>query len=317
MPEAWRFEKKLSYPVFTLENRTVFAMYERYERDELEREPPFRARTPRKRRKRRRRLLTGPEKVLLTGSMLLFGLSLLASAVMPPASAEAGAGAGAGLPDIVTADGEGPESPVSRGEAPVLPSSGKVVTAEDWQLTLVNPWTALPKDYDITLTVLTNGLSVDSRCYPDLQRMMDACREAGLSPVICSAYRSWEKQEELFRNKVDRLIAQGYGQAAAEEEAGRAVAVPGTSEHQLGLALDIVDVNNQVLDSSQEDTAVQKWLIEHSWEYGFILRYPNDKSEVTGIIYEPWHYRYVGREAAAEIHALGVCLEEYLETLAE
>ena len=112
MPEAWRFEKKLSYPVFTLENRTVFAMYERYERDELEREPPFRARTPRKRRKRRRRLLTGPEKVLLTGSMLLFGLSLLASAVMPPASAEAGAGAG--LPDIVTADGRRARSPGGR-----------------------------------------------------------------------------------------------------------------------------------------------------------------------------------------------------------
>ena len=92
------------------------------------------------------------------------------------------------------------------------------------------------------------------------------------------------------------------------------VAVPGTSEHQLGLALDIVDADNQLLDESQENTAVQKWLMEHSWEYGFILRYPNDKSEITGIIYEPWHYRYVGKEDAEKIHSQGVCLEEYLQS---
>ena len=142
--------------------------------------------------------------------------------------------------------------------------------------------------------------------------MMDACRAAGLSPVICSAYRSYEKQEELYQNKVDRLLAQGYAQTDAEEEAGKVVARPGTSEHQLGLAVDIVDLDNQNLDETQEDTAVQQWLMAHSWEYGFILRYPGGKSEITGIIYEPWHYRYVGRDAAAEIYAQGVCLEEYL-----
>ncbi|MEE0202655.1 MAG: M15 family metallopeptidase [Muricomes sp.] len=88
--------------------------------------------------------------------------------------------------------------------------------------------------------------------------------------------------------------------------------VPGTSEHQLGLAVDIVDIENQILDEDQEKTAVQKWLMENSWRYGFILRYPNDKSDITGIIYEPWHYRYVGNEAAKEIYDLDVCLEEYL-----
>ena len=107
-------------------------------------------------------------------------------------------------------------------------------------------------------------------------------------------------------------MAQGLSQDDAETEAAKVVAVPGTSEHQLGLALDIVDLNNQNLDESQESTPVQKWLMEHSWEYGFILRYPNEKSEITGIIYEPWHYRYVGVDAASEIHKLGVCLEEYL-----
>ena len=164
----------------------------------------------------------------------------------------------------------------------------------------------------MTLTQLKNGHAVDERCYPDLQAMMDACRAEGLFPVICSSYRTWEKQENLYNNQVNKLMAQGYSAEAAREEAAKAIAVPGTSEHQLGLAVDIVDLNNQNLDSSQEDTAVQKWLMEHCWEYGFILRYPNGKSEITGIIYEPWHYRYVGREAAKEITEAGICLEEYL-----
>ena len=93
------------------------------------------------------------------------------------------------------------------------------------------------------------------------------------------------------------------------------MAFPGTSAHQLGLAVDIVDLSNQNLNESQEDTAVQKWLMENSWRYGFILRYPNDKSDVTGIVYEPWHYRYVGKEAAKEIYGQGICLEEYLEQI--
>lgn len=182
-----------------------------------------------------------------------------------------------------------------------------------WSLTLVNQWNPLSRDNTFTPEKLSNGLAVDQRCYPDLQTMMDACRVAGLSPVICSAYRSYEKQEELYWNKVDYLLAQGYAQTDAEEEAGREVARPGTSEHQLGLAVDIVDLDNQNLDETQEDTAVQQWLMAHSWEYGFILRYPGGKSEITGIIYEPWHYRYVGHEDAERIHSLGVCLEEYLE----
>jgi len=90
------------------------------------------------------------------------------------------------------------------------------------------------------------------------------------------------------------------------------VAVPGTSEHQLGLAVDIVDLDHQLLDETQEDTPVQRWLLAHSWEYGFILRYPSEKSELTGIIYEPWHYRYVGKEHAKVMFQQGVCLEEYV-----
>lgn len=211
---------------------------------------------------------------------------------------------------------------------PALPQTASVVavTAEEpvirdpvdpsaWNLILVNPWNPLPEDYSFTKKELSNAHAVDERCYPDLQAMMDACRAAGNSPLICSSYRSYEKQQSLYQNKVDRLIAQGYSQGEAKAEAGKTVALPGTSEHQLGLAVDIVDMANQNLDSSQEDTAVQKWLMEHSWEYGFILRYPKEKSAVTGIIYEPWHYRYVGKDAAEEIFRQGLCLEEYLDAL--
>lgn len=200
--------------------------------------------------------------------------------------------------------------PEAQEPGPVLPSDAPDASA--WNLLLVNPWNPLPREHSFTAKKLSNGLEVDARCYPDLQEMMDACRAAGLSPVICSAYRSYEKQEELFQRKTEKLMARGYSEEDAREEAAAEVALPGTSEHQLGLAVDIVDLDNQNLDETQEDTAVQKWLMEHSWEYGFILRYPSGKSGFTGIIYEPWHYRYVGRDAAAEIHEQGVCLEEYL-----
>jgi len=184
---------------------------------------------------------------------------------------------------------------------------------EDWRLILVNRWNPMPEDYEVTLAELDSNHAVDERCYDDLQAMLADCRKAGLRPVICSSYRTNETQQRLYKAKVKKFRGKGYNQKRAEEEAGKIVAVPGTSEHQLGLAVDIVDKSHQVLDKSQERTKVQKWLIEHCWEYGFILRYPNDKSEITGIIYEPWHYRYVGKEAAKEITEQGVCLEEYLE----
>lgn len=196
--------------------------------------------------------------------------------------------------------------------APSAAPSTPITAENEWQLLLVNPWNTLPEDFEISLTQLKNGHSVDERCYPYLQKMMDDCRAAGLKPVICSSYRTQEKQEQLFHHQVNQYIAKGYLAADARVEAGKSVAVPGTSEHQLGLAVDIVDLLNQNLNESQEETEVQKWLMENSWKYGFILRYPNDKSDITGIIYEPWHYRYVGKDAAREIYEQKICLEEYL-----
>ena len=107
------------------------------------------------------------------------------------------------------------------------------------------------------------------------------------------------------------MITFAEKKATAAKEAATVVAMPGTSEHELGLAVDLVDTDYPYLDEAQENTDTQKWLMENSWRYGFILRYPNDKSEITGIIYEPWHYRYVGKETAKAIYESGLCMEEF------
>ena len=180
-------------------------------------------------------------------------------------------------------------------------------------LMLVNPWNTIPDGYEPQLCTLSDGQQIDRRCYDDLMRMLDDCRAAGNSPYICSAYRTWDKQQALFDNTIQRLENEGMDADTARVEAAKVVAVPGTSEHQLGLALDIIDTGYTNLDEGQEDTATQQWLMAHCWDYGFILRYPNGTTDITGIIYEPWHYRYVGRTAAAQIHELGVTFEEYID----
>lgn len=207
-------------------------------------------------------------------------------------------------------------STTAEAEAPretALPTAAPAqADPADWRLTLVNPWTPLPEGYQPTLTTVENGYQVDQRCAAHLEAMLAACREAGLSPVLCSAYRTQEKQTALYENLVGKRMAQGLSREDAETQAAKEVARPGTSEHQLGLAVDIVDASYQLLDTHQEDTPVQQWLMEHCWEYGFLLRYPPDKGAVTGIIYEPWHYRYVGRDHAQAIGQAGLCLEEFL-----
>lgn len=182
-----------------------------------------------------------------------------------------------------------------------------------WNLQLVNAENTVPDNYKVDLVVLRNGQSVDRRIYEDLQEMMDDARANGLSPLICSSYRSHEEQMGLFNAEISKYMAQGYSEEEAREKAAQWVAIPGTSEHELGLAVDIVSMDHQMLDASQEQTPEQQWLIANSYKYGFILRYPSDKSELTGISYEPWHYRYVGKEVAQAITEQDLCLEEYLQ----
>ena len=177
---------------------------------------------------------------------------------------------------------------------------------ESYKLVLVNRWNPLPENYDFELLTLSNGISVDERIYPDLQDMFDACRADGLTPIVGEGYRTHAEQQQMMDSYIAKYEAQGMGAEEARQKAEEYVALPGTSEHELGLALDI--------NSTDGDSwGVYSWLAENAYQYGFILRYPEGKEGITGIDYEPWHYRYVGKEAAEEIHSRGITLEEYLQ----
>ncbi len=183
---------------------------------------------------------------------------------------------------------------------------------EDWNLILVNRTHPIPEDYQVELKNIGSGHKIDARAYDDFRAMIQAAKSEGVYIYVTSSYRDLDKQTELYNKKVESYVTQGYSYENAKEQAGQVVAVPGTSEHHLGLALDLVSSEYRRLDEKQENTKGFKWLKEHSWEYGFILRYPNGETDITGIIYEPWHFRYVGLEAAKEITESGLTLEEYV-----
>ena len=205
-------------------------------------------------------------------------------------------------------------SPSSSVEPAPSPSQSEKLPASDipWYLTLVNAKHPLPEDFEPQLSQLPNGLYFDSRAADALMEMVNGCRAAGLKPVIGSAYRSIDDQIYLHNRKINYYLNQGLAYEAAYAEASTVVAIPGCSEHNLGLAVDLCALSYRILDEGQEKTAEQQWFMAHCHEYGFILRYQSEKSDLTGIIYEPWHYRYVGKEAAIEITESGVCLEEYI-----
>ncbi len=189
-----------------------------------------------------------------------------------------------------------------------LPSWSAQQQEPEWNLILVNRDNEIPADFEIpAMTLLSNGEQVDSRMYPDLQEMFDTARAQGYGLFVASGYRTQEKQQQLLDDKIAAYEYEGHSREEAESLAREWVAIPGTSEHQLGLAVDI-NADTNVCSSD----GLYAWLAAHAHEYGFILRYPAGKTEITGFQYEPWHFRYVGREAAEEIQAQGLTLEEYL-----
>lgn len=183
---------------------------------------------------------------------------------------------------------------------------------EDWNLILVNKTHPIPEDYEVELKSIGNGHQIDARAYDDFKAMIQASKQDGVTIYVTSSYRDMDKQITLYEKKTDSYLQQGYSLEDALSKAGQVVAVPGTSEHHLGLAIDVVSSEYRKLDEKQENTKGFQWMKAHSWEYGFILRYPNGSTDITGIIYEPWHFRYVGLEAAKEIYERGITLEEYL-----
>lgn len=182
-----------------------------------------------------------------------------------------------------------------------------------WNMVLVNGEHPMEDGYVPQLKELEEGLSVDARIIDAAKDMLSDAKKAGLHIDICSAYRSVERQEQVFGESMKERVKDGMSYWDAFNETSLNVAVPGTSEHALGLALDLISNQYTELDERQETTAEAKWLKENCHKYGFILRYPPEKTNITGIIYEPWHYRYVGVEDATKIMKLGITLEEYLQ----
>ena len=187
----------------------------------------------------------------------------------------------------------------------------------DWRMVLVNPNVKLPDDYTVETETAdaATGKELQTEAAEAYRQMAKAAEADGVSLMLCSGYRSVEYQQGLFDKKVEQCLSEGLSQEEAEIKAATIVAAPGHSEHNTGLAADIVTPDHQMLDTAFEQTPAFAWLSQHAAEYGFILRYPRDKTAITGIIYEPWHYRYVGVDNAAAILQSGGCLEEYLAKL--
>lgn len=173
---------------------------------------------------------------------------------------------------------------------------------------LVNPDHLMPDDYSPTVVSVGGNYKLESKAAAAWQDMQAAASRDGVSLWIISAYRTLERQTELYQEKVEEYKNLGYNEGDAKIEAGKWVAVPGTSEHCLGYAADLCSLEENFENSDQF-----AWLQKHCAEYGFILRYPKDKVDITKISYEPWHYRYVGSNHAQIIMSQGLCLEEYLE----
>lgn len=182
------------------------------------------------------------------------------------------------------------------------------IDEEKWYLTLVNSSYRIPDSYEPDLVyVCGSGERLDRKVAEHYEKMYNAALKDGVKLVPCSGYRSYELQERNYNNKVSFYESQGYSNKDAKVKAATIIMPPGSSEHNLGYAMDIVCV-----DEWFEDTAEFKWLTENAADYGFIMRYPKDKQDITKVIYEPWHWRYVGVELAKELKDSGLVLEEYM-----
>ena len=190
-----------------------------------------------------------------------------------------------------------------------------IPTATDWRLVLINKQHPIPEGYSFTLGTIRGNMKCDERIIPEIMEMLQAAKKDGINLVICSPYRDLNRQEVLFNRKIQAYMKKGMSYMDAYRVASQSVTVPGASEHQIGLALDIICDSYSSLNAGFGGTEAGEWLAEHSCEYGFILRYPEGKEKITGIEYEPWHFRYVGKDAAMQITKEGITLEEFLDRL--
>ena len=199
-------------------------------------------------------------------------------------------------------------------DMPEVAGASRIFSEDDWRLVLINKQHPIPDDYTFTLgniKTIKGDMKCDERIIEDLLTMMQAAKKDGVNIAICSPYRDLNRQEVLFNRKIEAYMSKGMSYMEAYSISSQAVTVPGASEHQIGLAIDIVSDDYITLDEGFAETNAGKWLAEHCYEYGFILRYPKGKEYITSIEFEPWHFRYVGKDAAEVMTKEGLTLEEF------
>lgn len=188
------------------------------------------------------------------------------------------------------------------------------VEVTDWKLRLANYDNLLPEDFEVELANIDNSKDpkqFDARAVKYLKDMINAMKKDGNTKIWCqSTYRSVKRQKELYNASVQKYLKQGKTQEEADKLTLEYINRPGGSDHNLGLAVDF-----NYVDNSFAKTSEYKWLLKNAENYGFVLRYPEDKEDKTKIAYESWHWRYVGEENAKRMNELNMCLEEYVEYL--
>lgn len=252
--------------------------------------------------------------------LVLFGCEKRALDDLPVNAADSSSGSVVATPELPSSEDPSAVVPppivvdaVPPVELPAAESTPEVPAGEvDWQLVLVNPWHPLEAELAVSLADTKYGYQVDERIVPDLDAMIDAAKADGVALIPCYGYRTFAQSQQLFDKQIGRQMAAGLSRDAAVEAAKQWVAPPGTSDHHTGLALDIVTPSNQVLSDAFAATDAAKWMAKNSYQYGFVIRFPADKQEITGIHYESWHLRYVGKEHAKAMFDQNLCLEEYV-----
>lgn len=210
------------------------------------------------------------------------------------------------------------EDPAVAAQNALISQANTIYQNNSALLILVNTEHPLDESYSFEHHTLNCGKDIDARALTDLQNMLTACNDAGNEYNIISGYRDRESQQALVDEEVSKIVAaEGLSQEEATAEAYKTVQAAGCSEHETGFALDLTDINTYSLDEYVAEDATNQWLIENSYKFGFILRYPTDKVSYTGIDYEPWHFRYVGVEAAAFMHDNNLCLEEFYDLIGQ
>ena len=271
------------------------------------------------RRRRRNRAIRRVAGLTVMLCVAVGGVSFLLTrrAVVPSASAASAIS----MPAQSIAD-----STVSSAENTAAPANALGLTADEARamladplMVLVNHTSKMPDDYTFDTKECGSATAVNKTlqtvaCAAFLE-MQKAAAADGVTVWMQSGYRSVKYQTSLYERKTKYYLDKGYDNATAKEKAAAVVNPPGYSEHNCGLAADLNSPEHTGLDEGFEKTAAFRWLCEHAGDYGFILRYPKDAEDKTEIIYEPWHWRYVGVENAAKINASGLCFEDYIETL--